>query len=315
MKFRVKKPIVNGNEAHMIDIDKEQITFNSMTEELALSIDGSTTNSGIAIIRVADAKLLYSISAKRDQISESPVRYKLNLKNEIIELLIKNPQIRRIYYEEPCIGYASAVSNLFMLRTFIEELIIENEPRFNYLAHHEINNMRWKKLFLAPEKIPLGSENQKTAVYNKMITAIPCMCEVTQDEIDAYAMGFSVLTFRISGHEESELDTHKKSKFKYNIRFIGADTDDAMLEDVEDVFNGRQEVMENGIVFAEMGIRDKFDEFVYSTMGNEDKLLIIKYPSSKHGDLTLKYKIGHLAARYPYMYALVWRATPKKRYS
>lgn len=314
MLFRVKKPLVKDNEAHMVTIDKSEIKFNSMTEELALSIDGSTTNSGIAIMRVADAKLLYSISAKRDKVKESPVRYKLNLKNEIIELLINNPQIRRIYYEEPCIGYASAVGNLFMLRTFIEELILENEPRFDYLVHHEINNQRWKKLFLAPSKVPVGSENQKQAVYDKMLKFIPCMNEVSQDEIDAYAMGYATLMFKASGNDESVLDSTKKTKFKYNIKFIGAETDDDMLEDVLDVYDGRFNVLENGILVAEMGAKDKFDDFVFSNMGNEDKLLIVKYSSKKHGNLTLKHKIGHLVARYPYIYALVWRAVAKKQY-
>lgn len=316
MKITIRQPDVkitaDGKREYVLvekSLDDIQVKTSSI-----ISIDGSTTNTGLAILREDNGGLLYSCSFSRDGSSkepESPVRYKVRLKQAVQKILERNQLIDKIYYEEPFIGYASAAPNLMMLRTFIEELIIENEPRFDYLKHVEINNKKWKKLFLAPDKMPTGTEAEKKAVRTKLEGFMPFLKDVTQDEIDAISMGF-VATTHIRLHTDDELSSQKKPRpFQYNIKFIGANEDDDMLLEFSDVYSGPDYLLENGLAITTCKGTEDFNKHVYKHMGSEDKVLIIKYDSSKHGNLTLQYKIGHLAASYDYIYAIVWRKARK----
>ena len=143
MKLTVRQPIAkNDGTFELRNVSVTDIVVNGYA---LMAIDGSTSNSGVAIMRQHDCAILYIISAERDKKNESPVRYKIELKRAIKDILARNRFIDQIYYEEPVIANLSAVSNLFMLRAFIEEMIIENEPDFDYLQHYEVPNMRWKK--------------------------------------------------------------------------------------------------------------------------------------------------------------------------
>lgn len=311
MKFTVRRPAqTQENSIVMQDCTLDDI---NVQQYAILSIDGSTSNSGLAIMRESDGALMYSMCATRDSKGETPVHYKVRLKRQVADILRRNKYITQVYYEEPVIANLSAVPNLFMLRTFIEETIIENEPEFDYIKHFEIANTRWKKELLAPDKIPQGTENQKKAVRAKIESYLPFLNKVTQDEIDAIGMGFAVCKYLKDNRSGEELQSKKKVRpFKYHSIFIGAYEDDGMLTELYDVYNGPEKLLENGISFTEIDGKTDFDKHVYQTMGSEDdKLLIIKFSSKQHGDLILKNKIGNLAAMYPYIYALVWRVTRK----
>jgi len=310
MKFLVRQPqqIQGGGilmrQAQIEDINVQQYAI--------LAIDGSTTNSGLAIMRESDGALMYSISASRED-NETPVQYKVRLKRQVADILRRNKFIQQAYYEEPVVHNITAIKNLFMLRTFIEEMIVENEPEFNYLKHYEIPNMRWKKVFLAPEKVPQGTDKQKAAVRNKMENMLPFLNIVTQDEIDAIGMGWAACTYIKQGIDTSELESKKKVRpFKYNIIFIGANCDDDMLTEFYDVYKGPERILENGISFTEIDGKTKFEKHIFETMGSEDdKVLIVKFSSKHHGNVILEHKIGNLAAQYDYLYAIVWRVTRK----
>lgn len=309
MKITIKQPLLFEDGTVKINtVNQEDIKIDNYA---ILSIDGSTSNSGLAIIREYDGAILYSISAKRDSSGETPVHYKVRLKKAVQDILNRNKLIRQVYYEEPVISNVSAVANLFMLRTFIEELIIENEPDFNYIEHFEVSNMRWKKIFLAPDKVPSGTDNQKKAVREKLINSLPFLCNISQDEIDAICMGFVAVKYLSKGGGE-ELQSKKKARpFKYNINFIGADQDDDMLTELYDIYNGPEKLLENGISFTEISAKINFEKYIYETMGQEDKLLIIKFASKHHGNVILQHRIGYLSAQFDYIYALVWRVTRK----
>lgn len=310
MKFTVRQPqVLSNNGIIMKDITLEDI---NVQQYAILAIDGSTSNSGLAIMRESDGALLYSMCATRDSSGETPVHYKIRLKRQVADILRHNKYIKEVYYEEPVISNITAVANLFMLRTFLEEMIIENEPEFDYIQHYEISNMRWKKEFLAPEKIPSGTENQKKAVRAKIEKGLPFLNKVTQDEIDAICMGFVACVNKIKGNDGKELQSKKKARpFKYNIEFIGSDTDDGMLTELYDIYKGPEKLLENGISFTEIDGRKNFEKHIYDTMSDEDKLLIIKFNTKYHGDIILKHKVGNLAAQYDNLYALVWRVTRK----
>ena len=311
MKLTIKKPgYLEDGTIGMIDIKQEEIVVDKYS---ILSIDGSTSNSGLAILREHDGALLYSISAKRDSSGETPVQYKVRLKRVVKDILERNKFIYQVYYEEPVVANISSVKNLFMLRTFIEELIVESEPQFDYIKHYEVSNMRWKKEFLAPDKVPQGTENQKKAVRERLEAFIPCLKVVSQDEIDATAMGF-VATKMLKDNKNAGEDLQSKKKirpFQYNIKFIGADDDDCMLTELWDIYNGPESLMQAGIKFIEINGKENFEKSIYNTMGEEDKVVIIKFSSSHHANIVLQHRIGNLAAQYQYIYAVVWRKTRK----
>lgn len=311
MKFTVRRPQqIQGGGIIMMECALEDI---NVQQYAVLSIDGSTSNSGLAILRESDGALMYSMCATRDTSGETPVHYKIRLKRQVADILRRNKYIQQVYYEEPVVANITSVANLFMLRTFIEEMIIENEPEFDYIKHYEISNMKWKKLFLAPDKVPTGTENQKKAVRNKVELSLPFLNKVTQDEIDAICMGYVACVHLINGGEAEELESKKKVRpFKYNVNFIGADKDDDMLTEFYDIYNGPEKLLENGINFSEISGKTNFEKHIYQTMGpDDDKILIIKFSSKHHGNIVLEHRIGQLAAQYEYIYAIVWRVTRK----
>lgn len=310
MRLTVRQPVMNNGNIVLKEIPLENINVQNYA---VLTIDGSTDNSGLAIMRESDGALMYCISAKREDKKETPVHYKIRLKQAVKSILEQNRFIKQIYYEEPVIEYISAIKNLYMLRAFIEELIIENEPEFNYIKHYEIPNMRWKKELLAPDKVPVGSENQKRAVKNKILASLPFLSEITQDEIDAIGIGYAVTQYIMKGQNVEELKSKKARRpFKFNCVFIGADSDDIMLTEFSDVYNGPEIVLQNGVSLVEINGRQSFNKVIYEEMGDDDKLLIIKLSTKHHGSTILEHKVGHLAAQYDYLYALVWRVTRKK---
>lgn len=310
MKLTVRQPVIASNGIVLKEVPLESIDVQNYA---VLTIDGSTDNSGLAIMREYDGALMYCISAKREDKKETPVHYKIRLKQAVKSILERNKFIKQVYYEEPVVEYISAIKNLYMLRTFVEELIIENEPEFNYIKHYEIPNMRWKREFLAPDKVPVGSENQKRAVRNKIIASLPFASEITQDEMDAIGIGYAVTQYIMKGKNVEELKSKKARRpFKFNCTFIGADNDDLMLLEFSDVYKGPEIVLQNGVNLIEINGRQSFNKAVYEEMGDDDKLLIIKFSTKHHGSTILEHKVGHLAAQYDYLYALVWRVTRKR---
>lgn len=308
MKITIRTPDINKEKQIILrQITQENIM---VKEKAVISIDGSTSNTGLSIIRESDGALYYSCALTRED-KETPVQFKVRLKRFVQDILVRNRLIETVYYEEPFVGHITAVANLMMLRTFIEELIFEQEPTFDYIKHSEINNLKWKKDFLAPDKVPQGTELQKKAVRDKLLGYLPFLKDLTEDEIDSYAMGWCAVAKKREGIEDA-LESKKKARaFKYNISFSGADSDDDVLQELMEIYKGPQVVLENGIEFKEIPGRVNFNKQVYEFMGGEDKLLIIKFSSNHHGNLILEHKIGHLASQYDYLYALVWRKTRK----
>ena len=276
-----------------------------------MAIDGSTTNTGVAIMRESDGALMYTLAFTRDKKKETPVEYKVRLKRAIRDILLRNKYICQIYYEEPTIANKSAIANLFMLKTFVEEIIVEDPENFNHIKHYQVNNMRWKKEFLRPDKVPQGTEKQKAAVRQKMETYLPFLIAVTEDEIDAAALGFVAARFSIMDSAD-DLKTKKKPRqFKYNAMFVGSDSDEALENELLDVYNGPMELLENGIDISEIDSKTDFNKHIYDKMGHDDKVLIIKFSSKHHGNIILEHRIGNLAAQFEFIYAVIWRKTRK----
>lgn len=313
MKYDIKQPIMVNGIPSMMSVPIENIIIN---EPAIISIDGSTSNTGISIHRSSDAAVYCTISVSRDKSgsdTESPVRYKLRLKKFVTDVLRRFPCITQVLYEEPCLDNPTAIPNTMMLRTFVEELIIENEPEFDKLYHVEINNKRWKKLFLYPEPCPVGTEREKEAVKNKILRAFPYFKDISQDEMDAIGMGVAYVSFIRSGNDRDAIKSRKAIKpFEYVARFVGGDDDEDLMIQFPEVYDGPQKILSNGVNFSTIKKTTKFDRYIYETMGEEDKVLVVKYKSKDHGDVTLKNNIGELALNFEYIYAIVWRKSRKK---
>lgn len=304
MNIIIRQPALSSNNVPIIrEINKEACL---VSNEAIMAIDASTTNSGIAILRRNDGALYYSISVARDKKNESPVEYKIKIKEFVKDLLLQNRNITKVFYEEPFIGYSTSVSNLMMLRTFVDEILIENKETLGYVEKIEVNNKKWKAIFIAPEKCPNNTELEKKAVRDKLEKYMPYMSIVTQDEIDAIGLGFSAVLSERSGNNNIE-SVRKTAPFKYDVEFIGSDDDDTMLEDFMSLYSGPKKILENGILLTYCGASENFDNHVYKNMGSDDKVLIVRFDSTKHGNLILKYRIGNLSATYSYIYAVVWR--------
>lgn len=309
----ITKPKVVAFDANknivMADVAIESLI---LRDTCLMSIDGSTTCTGIAFMRETDGCLCASISFTREKETESPVAFKTRMKRELVKVFRNNPNIRNIYYEEPFLEYAEAAKQLLMLRSFIEEIKCENEPEFDYINYKEVSNTKWKRLFLAPDKIPNGSKLQKEAIAKKVGTLIPCTLGLTQDEKDAIGLGYIAASSQNLGSED-ELESKKRvTPFQYEVNFLGGEEDDIILQEMFDYLAIPKAVLNNGISLVTLKKYEKFDSIVYEKMGSADKLLILKFPSDKFGSVQLRYGIGGLANDYPYIYAIIWRKTRKK---
>lgn len=310
MKITVRTPgyTIDG-QITFIEIPEDKIMI---PEECIISIDGSSTVTGFSIIRRSDTACIFSIALSREN-GESAIRYKVMFKNFIKKILtISNGKIKHIYYEEPFIGYVTSVPNLMMLRTSVQEVIIENEPTFDYIEYNEINNKKWKKLFLAPDKCPTGTDLEKKAVTDRLVSQIPPFALTTQDERDAYAMGYVAIA-KLNDATDDELESHKKLKlFAYNTQFIGGNDDEEIFTDFLSIYKGPTSILENGISMKTLKGRENFDREVCEAIGNDDKVAIIKFDSTKFGNIILANRVGNLSALYEYIYVIVWRKTRKK---
>lgn len=280
-------------------------------DNVLMAIDGSTTCSGVAFLRTSDGAYCGSIAFIHEK-GETAVEYKVAWKRALHQIFRQTVGVlKTVVYEEPFIGYANAAKNLLMLRTSVEELIAENKSELSYIQYFEVANGRWKKRFLAPDKVPSGTDAQKKAIRDKILSSLPFLDSITQDECDATGLGF-VTAKELSNGSEEDLKSKKKIRpFQYNIEFYGADTDDGALEVIANETRAPEKLMELGFGFTAIERYQRLDDLVCQVIGEDDTVQIIRLPSSKCGNIALKYRISHLTEAYEYLYLVVWRKSRK----
>lgn len=297
------------NELDIVDVELDNFKLNTTA---VMAIDGSTTCTGVAFLEKEHGYLLGTMALKRSN-GESQVRYKVEYKKLIADLLRKF-KITNIFYEEPYIGFAESTKALFLLRSSIEELIIENEPEFDYIKYIEVNNKRWKKSLLGEGNCPVGTDLEKAAVKAEIVRQLPFMDRVTQDEIDATGIGFVAIT-RLKSGTEVDLASNKKAKpFKFNIKFIGADDDDEFYTEFFDQLEDYKiptSVLDNGMTMTKIPGSGIFDNYAFKYMGDSDKLLVLCFSVKHHANIILEHRISNLTANNKYIYAIIWRKTRK----
>lgn len=314
MKVKCNIVVRNGEDKErLLEIEPERLKDIKLPENCIMAIDGSTTRTGVSIIgKSGSLYIVMSITRSGD---ETPIEYKVEIKKFIGDLLLRNSEINTIVYEEPFIEYVSAAKNLLMLRTFVEELIVENKPHLDYIRYIEVNNKRWKSVFLSPAPCPNDSKLEKQKVREKLLGLLPYLKDISQDEVDATALGIVAVSKMGQGKFEELLTKKKQRPFQYNIKFFGADSDDEAFEDLSELlddFEVPQGVLKNGITFAELGGRENFDNKVFELMDGQDKLLVLKFNSNHYGNIILKHKVGDIASQYNWIYAVIWRKSRKK---
>ena len=301
-----------------------------------IAIDGSSSRTGIAIINFDTCSLVGTLAVERDKKNnEDFVEYKIKLKTLFKKLMDDNlSSIKYMFYEEPFIGFSSATQVLMAIAPTIREIKIENAPKFDAIEFKEVNNQKWKKIFLAPDKVPNGSDNQKVAVQQRVFKMFGSMVTTeangvskllfTEDECDAVGLGIACLKTLKTGYDADELLSKKKPKpFKYHIQYMTAvaeDEDEAEQIALETIMNCvsdwriPQKVMDNGVAVETLNGRGAFDKHVYETMGNEDKLVLLIFHGGKYVDSIIKNGRNDLCRNYAdneYIMAVVWRNTRK----
>lgn len=283
----------------------------SSYKNLTLAIDGSTDCTGIAILTDTH-KIFDLVKCKRDKTKESAVRYKLELKKYLASIILNTKKISRIVYEEPCMDNRTAIKNLYMLFSTVKEILIENEDilQERKIEYIEISNMKWKKLLLAPSKVPNKTEKAKEAVTQKIYSIYPELIDLqlSQDEVDALGIGYATL----DEIKENLINKPVARKFAYNIEFIG--TQEPVL-DINTLLQQQQRlnskipksVINNGIKEIKLERKKNFEETIRKDMSNDDILLVYSFPSGKQGSIILHYKLSDLAKESNYIYIIVWR--------
>ena len=303
---KIQVVTVLNNKESLLEIDKNKLF--TIKRDLILGIDGSTTNTGIGLIDYVNGSVLGSISLTREQ-SESAVRYKVRFKEYMVELL-SNLKVKIIFYEQPFINsnFPDTVRALFMLRSSIDEIKIEQEPKFDSVEHIEVPNTKWKSALL-PSKLPNGTDAQKKAVRDYILNTLPILSGLSEDEYDGIGLGIAgYKTMR--GGDASDLGVSKKAKpFKYEVKFIGADDDEDFLEEYSyEVKNYKipAVVLDNGALLCGISGKGLFNNYVYKEMGDSDMLLILRFSSKHHSSVVLEHRLANLT-HYKYIYAIIWR--------
>lgn len=318
MIITIREIEYSGDELTRVKvINKNQLL---VLERAIMAIDGSTSNSGVAIIGL-DGKIRYSISLEREtKENETAIQYKVQFKRFLDEILERSRAIEQVYYEEPFLGYVESSKILMSLRTSVEELIAERAPLYDYLEFREVSNQKWKKQFIAPIPVPASTKAQKAIVARKLFETYINLqnCDLTEDECDALGLGLVVLNHSGNNTEDSLKSKKKARAFQYNVKFIGALDDDEMLQElgeVIDTYRIPQKLIDNFMEdpdIIDLPNRGTFDNHVYENMGNDDKLLILSFNSDRYSNIVLKYKIAYMTVDRPKIYAIIWRKTRKK---
>ena len=289
-------------QMHTITLDEICNRINQSPVPVGIGIDGSSSNTGLGIMNKTGG-LLGTAALGRTK-GEDFIQYKLSLQAELAHILLAcKDKITHIWYEEPFVGYINAAEVLMAIRTTVKEIIYAH-PELKHITYKEVNNKRWKKIFLEQHgsQLPTGGSSaekkaiadilSKRLVYDNLYNAECC---VTQDEMDAAGLVYAGWY----GEKEGVRLESKKPiyKFKFNIAF---EIFDATTEEVEQnialtLYDASKEykipgkVLDNGVTIKVLSGRKLFDNIVYETMEDNDKLLVFIYDATKYANILFKY--------------------------
>lgn len=283
--------------------------INQSTTPVGIGIDGSSSNTGLGIMNKTGG--LIGTAALGRVKGEDFIQYKLSLQTELTQLLLAcKDKITNIWYEEPFVGYTNAAEVLMAIRTTVKEIIYQH-PELKHIVYKEVNNKRWKKIFLEQHNSRLpagGSQAEKKAIADVLGVKLvydnlyDTRCAVTQDEMDASGV---VYAGWYGEREGVKLESKKPVyKFGFNIAFELFDATPEEVEqnitlsllDVAKEYKIPSKVLDNGVTITILTGRKLFDNIVYETMEDNDKLLVFIYQANKYANILFKYGAGQAIA-------------------
>lgn len=296
-------------------------------DKCLLSIDCSTTGTGIALIEMGTGSVevvAHTKQIKKGEDEESLIEYRMRLKESIKKLLLENPGIFCVVYEPPVVGFnAHTTGVLFTLKGFAEEAVLEIKKEYpeRNLVYLEYINTKWKKHFFEPDSCPVATKLAKEAIKTKMMQYLITqgavgkeLEQLTQDELDASAMGIAyrklILTFR----EEEAITKKKQRPFKYELAIVSAENEVDLLRKIssgEVQLPLPNRLKDKEMLFKEWVKRYGIEKFLFQDMAGLDMLIAYKVKVGVIGDLILKYRRSDLAAdAEATVYVIAWRLNP-----
>lgn len=268
-----------------------------------LGLDGSTSRSGVCVMSVG-GRLGFVCAVVREK--ETMVEYKVFLKKFLTDL-IQEYEIKHTAYEEPFIGFVQDAKSLYMLASSLSEIAVETGMSFSVTP---VNNMRWKKRFLA-RKLEGGSQVHKKAVREKVIALIPALAVLAKnkddyDESDAFGLTFYLAQCVRDNVMESMQSVGKPRKFKYDLQLVGG------AVTAEEALKLVNKPRKDGVVIENISTKKNFDLTVYTLMQGKDAILVLYFKSGKFGDVILKHDAGEIAAKHDTITAIVTRKSKSR---
>lgn len=193
-----------------------------VNKDVIISIDGGSTNTGISIFSIQGKEALYSLRVYNNNIGDDKLlRFKLEFKDLVLGLITKlGDNLKGIYYEEPYLGYASAVKPLYLLESTIPELKLEHKD-LKCLVYHTINNKVWKRnLFMLFKDILVDDKylDDKAKIRKCLLRHYinyKGMDKLQQDIYDSLGLGLVVVNCLESNTMDLILPKRKVSNYKY----------------------------------------------------------------------------------------------------
>lgn len=287
-----------------------------------MGIDGATKHTGVTLYNTTKREYSYTMALDNDingmHLNENVrrfVRYKMELKAILANLLVNNRQIAYVEYEEPVLSQPVAVPALFSLASTVEEIIVENEEVLKDLHFEIVGNKTWKKILLGDDMPSRSSSEEEKAA----VRAYYCKLDKRFEKLSADMMDSMGLArakdMELHGECKNIESKKKASPFKYIPLFIG--TDDDSFEEAIGVYNtcGKlipNKVRDNGYKMVTMDKAADFDQLVYDSMDGNDIALIVRTESSARGMGKIILRHGLVKEKeYKYIYAIVMRAKRK----
>lgn len=316
MKIKVHE--VNQNSVMECGLNNIKL---DVLSKYIVGIDAATNHSGICIFNTTKRVPAYVVNADSDvdkykgnRSVREFVRYKLEFKQLMKNILINNRQIEHVVYEEPIINQPVAVAPLFGLAPTIEEIIVEEEEVLGNLSFEFVSNKTWKKVLLG-SKMPArsNSEAEKKAVKAYLVEVNERFDIFSEDATDSIGIAYAK-DKELHGECRDIKVQKKQTAFEYNAYFFGEDVDD--FEEAMDIYTQLDEIPKvvraNGYKLVEMYKTDDFDQLIYNSMDGLDIPLIVKTESKFRGmgKIILRHSLVE-EKKHKYIYAIIWRKRRK----
>lgn len=276
-----------------------------LAEECVLGID-CASHTGLSIISLQEGTPLYSLYITRGT-KDSKVRYKIGLKRVLKQLLYQCPEIKYIAYEEPYMRKFGVAESLLTFKTLLEEIIIEEEPKLDYIQCMMMPNKTWKKTLLG--KLPQSNSKVEKSLITQYITNIyPMYADVSQDERDALGIAIT-----LRKHIIGDIKIVRKKKvraFKYEIQFIEGTRLDEVVTHKLPTNLIPDKVRANGIITGKLIKNADINKKIYRLMTEDDKVIVLEMKTKNVPQLIEAYNLGEIST--PNLYAVVWRKNRKK---